>query len=285
MPDAVGEGFCKDENAGKDIMSKVGLIAGGGELPLEFTRAAKRRGERVVVFALLGMASPKLEEEAYKVYWLNIGQYRKFAFLLLKERVRRLALIGKVDKNVIYKEGPYDKEYTDALRGIGNKKDYSILEEVTRRLKKIGVEVIGGMEYLSDLMPGKGVLSRAMPDERIEGDMVFGFDIAKKLAGMDIGQTVVIKDKAVVAAEAMEGTDAAIERAGRIAGRGCVMVKVSRPEQDMRWDVPTVGPDTVSRLRENGFSALAIESGKMFLVDQKRSLEIADAAGIVVKAL
>jgi UDP-2,3-diacylglucosamine hydrolase len=123
-----------------------------------------------------------------------------------------------------------------------------------------------------------------LPDDRVVGDMLFGFESARKIAAMDIGQVVVVKDRAVVAVEAMEGTDATIERARSIAGKGCVMVKVSRPEQDMRWDVPTVGPETVARLAENSFSGMAIESGRMFFLDRDRALRLADENQIAVKA-
>ncbi|RKY42370.1 MAG: hypothetical protein DRP85_02955 [Candidatus Makaraimicrobium thalassicum] len=266
-------------------MKKVGLIAGEGTLPMEFVRSARKSGDTVVVFALQGMASSQLEEEADKVYWLKIGQYRKFAFLLIKERIRRMALVGKVRKNVIYDDGTYDKEARASLKSLRNKEDYSILEEVTRHLGRFGVEVIDGMQYLSHLLPDKGILSRGTPDKRVEEDIRFGYDIARKLAGMDIGQTVVVKDKTVVAVEAMEGTDATIARAGDIAGQGCVMVKVSRPNQDLRWDVPTVGPDTMTGLSAGRFSALAIESGKMFLIDKEKLIKIADANDIVVKVL
>ncbi len=266
-------------------MGKVALIAGAGVLPVEFVRAAKKAGDTVVVFAIRGMASSQLDKETDKVYWMDVGQYRKFGFLLLKERIKHLALVGKVDKSVIYKKGTYDEEARIALKSLQNKKDYSILEEITRHLGRIGVEVIDSMRYLSHLLPEKGVLSRAAPDARIEEDIKIGYDVAKEIAGMDVGQTVVVKERAVVAIEAMEGTDATIKRAREVAGRGCVMVKVSRPRQDPRWDVPTVGPDTMTGLSDNGFSALAIENGKMFLVDREELIKIADANNIVVKVI
>ncbi|MFH1846541.1 MAG: UDP-2,3-diacylglucosamine diphosphatase LpxI [Candidatus Omnitrophota bacterium] len=268
-------------------MKRVGLIAGGGTLPIEFIRSAVRQKEQVIVFALKGMALPEIEGEgAKRVYWMDIGQYKKFAFLLLKDRVRKLALIGKVRKNVIYeKEDTHDKEYSDGLKNMKNKKDYSILEDVTGHLARIGVEVIDSIKYLAHLMPEKGVLGGVIPNKSVEEDMQFGYDTAKKLAGMDIGQTIIVKDKTVVAVEAMEGTDAAIERGYEIAGQGCVMVKVSRPEQDMRWDIPTVGAETMQNLIKNKYKALAIESKKMFLVDKQKVIDQADSAGIVVQAL
>ncbi|MFH1878610.1 MAG: UDP-2,3-diacylglucosamine diphosphatase LpxI [Candidatus Omnitrophota bacterium] len=266
-------------------MRKIGLIAGGGDLPLEFVRSVKSHGDKIIVFALKDMALSQIEKEADKTYWMEIGQYRKFGFLLLTNRIRELVLMGKVDKKVIYKEGKYDREYSGSLKKLENKKDYSILGEITRHLRRIGVEVIDGIEYLSHLFPEKGVLSETLPDNRIEEDIAFGYEIVKKLADMDIGQTVVVKEKTIVAVEAMEGTDSTISRAGSIAGAGCVMVKVSRPRQDMRWDVPTVGPDTMRRLCENRFSAIAIENNRMFMLDRPEFIRGADENNLVVKVI
>jgi len=266
-------------------MKKIGLIAGGGSLPIEFINSAKEAGNKVVVFAINNMANEQVADLADKVYWMNVGQYKKFLFLLLKERIRQIALIGKVEKNVIYEKTKYDRKGWKTIKNLENKEDYSILAEVTRHLERFGITVIDAGKYLSHLIPEVGVLSRAMPDKRIEEDILFGYNIAKKLAGMDVGQTIIVKNKTVVAVEAMEGTDPAIKRAGKIAGEGCVMIKVGRPKQDMRWDVPTVGIDTIKRMAENRFSALAIESEKMFLVDRREFLWTADNNNIVVQVL
>ena len=265
-------------------MAKIGLIAGGGSLPLEFLRSARRRGETVVVFAIREMAPPGLEEEADRVYHLEINQYRKILYLSFRERVRRLAMVGKIEKAVIFDRERQDAAAREDLNRVVDKKDYTILEEWTRRLKRVGVEVIDGREYLGHLLPEGGVLGRVAPDERVTGDMRLGFETAKKVAAMDVGQVVVVKDRAVVAVEAMEGTDATIERARSIAGEGCVMVKVSRPAQDMRWDVPTVGPDTIARLAEHAFSGMAIESGGMFFLERERAIRLADESRIAVRA-
>ncbi|MFC1570159.1 lipid-A-disaccharide synthase [Candidatus Omnitrophota bacterium] len=266
-------------------MAKVGLIAGGGTLPVELLRSARRQGDKIVVFALEGSASPELDKEADKVYWLKIGEYKKFAFLLVKEGVRKIIFLGKVNKDEIYQSESRDAEFKSALKGMDNKKDSSIFDEITKHLSRIGVEVIDGLKYLPGLLAKAGILSDTIPTERVEKDIAFGFGIAKKIAGMDIGQTIVVKDGSVVAVEAMGGTDATIRRAREIAGSGCVMIKVARPEQDMRWDVPTIGPDTIRALAENEFSGLALESDKMFLLDTEEVKKLADASGIAVKVV
>ncbi|MCK4852162.1 MAG: UDP-2,3-diacylglucosamine diphosphatase LpxI [Candidatus Omnitrophica bacterium] len=266
-------------------MGKIGLLAGDGSLPVEFVRSAKKRDDTAVVFAVRGMASPVLDEEADKVYWLNIGQLARFLFLLKKERIDRIAFLGKIRKEVIYGGETPDTEMRDFVARVKDKQDYSILRKITDRLAKIGVTVIDTTAYLSALLPEKGVLGRVPPDARLKGDMEFGFDTAKKLAGMDIGQTVIVKDRTIVAVEAMEGTDAAIDRGKSIAGAGCVMVKVSRPDQDMRWDIPTVGRETMAKLIECKFSALAVENGRLYLLHKQELLEMADSKGIAVVAL
>jgi len=264
-------------------MKKVGLIAGEGTLPVEFVRAAHQRGEKVIVLALKDLASPQLGVDADKVYWLKFGQYGKALFLLLKERINRIVLLGKVRRDIVYKKDAYDDEGRDIFKNLKNKRDYSILSEITARLEKLGIEVIAPSEYLSHLLPEKGVLTGQGSGTDLEEDMKFGYITAKELAGMDIGQTIIVKDRTVVAAEAMEGTDATIERGRDIAGDGCVMVKVSRPDQDMRWDVPTVGPDTIKRLAINKYRGLAIESERMFLLDKEKCIELAKEAGIMIK--
>lgn len=266
-------------------MAKIGLVAGAGTLPVEFVLSAKSKGDRVVVFALETAGDSRLEDIADRVYRLKITQYRKFFFLLICNGIRELVMLGKVEKSSLYENGRTLKQYSRKLGRLSDRKDYSILKEITRKLALVGVKVTDGLAYLSHLLPKEGILTSASPDKRVSEDIAFGFDTAKKLAGMDIGQTVVIKDKTVVAVEAMEGTDAVIERSLSVAGAGCVMVKVSRPGQDMRWDVPVVGPETIKKLTLGKFSALAIESGKMFVVDIDDVVKAADLAGMTIQAL
>ncbi len=267
-------------------MPRTGIVAGAGSLPLDFVLSARAKGRDVIVFALEGAADRRLEEAAKgKVYWLKITQYKKLLFLLVIKGVRELVLLGKFEKSALYEKGRTLKQYSRKLGRLPDRKDYSILKEITRVLAFVGVKVTDGLEYLSHLVPTEGVLTATRPDKRVSDDISFGYDTAKKLAGMDIGQTVVIKDRSVVAVEAMEGTDAVIDRAFSIAGAGCVMVKVSRPGQDMRWDVPVVGPETIKKLSAGKFSALAVESGKMFVVDKEEVIKLADSVGMTVQVL
>lgn len=265
-------------------MGNIGLIAGEGQLPIEFLRAARAKGEKIVVFAIKGMADASIDKEADKVYWIDVREYGKSVFIVMKERLKHLVFLGKIKKKAIYEEN-FDNEGKKALKGLLNKKDTSFFKEAERRLKMMGIDVLSAADHLSHLLPEKGILTQKQADEKTNADMAFGYETAKTLAGMDVGQTVIVKEGNIVAVEAMEGTDATIARGREIAGDGCIMVKVARPVQDMRWDVPTVGPDTMTKLMENGYSAIAIEAGRMYLVEKERFLKMADAAGIVVKVI
>lgn len=264
-------------------MERIGLIAGGGELPIIFAKEARKKGAKVIGFAIKEMALPDFDTACDKAHRLSIGQVKKFLFLLLLEKIRKIAMLGKVDKSLIYDNSiKMDERALKFLNNAKAKNDYSILEKVTAEFKKLGIEVIDSVEYLSHLFPSKGVLTKRRPSEKEYEDISFGFGVAKEIAGMDIGQTVVVKDRTVVAVEAMEGTDRAIERAAALSGGGFVVVKVSRPKQDMRWDVPVVGPETIRLVAVNKGKALAIESERMFLVEKDTCLKLADKSGISI---
>lgn len=266
------------------MKDKLGLIAGGGDLPLEFVRSAAARGEKVTVFALKGAGDPVLDEVSDKVYWLDYDQYARMTFLMVRDRIKRLAMLGKVRKEHIYRDMT-DKSRRSFFNSVRDKKDYTLLRLLTEWLRKIGINVIDPSGYLAHLVPGSGTLSVLTPDNALDRDVKFGYIAAKKLSGMDIGQTVIVKNGEIVAVEAVEGTDAALERGKELAGEGCIMVKVARPDQDMRWDIPTVGLETMNNLVKNRYKAIAIESGKMFLVQKEEFLKKADDNGIVVIAI
>ena len=263
-------------------MERIGLIAGGGRLPVIFAKEARKRGVKVIGFAIKEMASPDFDKACDRVHRLGIGHTKKFFFLLLAERIKKIAMLGKVDKSIIYSEVDKDKKALKALDEAKDKNDYSILEKITSEIEKTGVKVISGIEYLSDILPSKGVLTKREPSEKEQEDISFGLERAREIARLDIGQAIVVKDKAVVAVEALEGTDRAIERAAELCGPGFSVIKVSRPEQDMRWDVPVVGPKTISLIAEKKGAALALEEKKMFLLDKDTCAEMANLKGISI---
>ena len=263
-------------------MERIGLIAGKGKLPVIFARKARKKGVKVIGFAIKEMALPEFDAACDKAHRLSIKEVKKFLFLLVVERVKKIVMLGKIDKSIIYRDIKKSEETLRVLADSKDKNDYSILGRITAELKKVGVEVISGLEYMGDFLPLKGVLTRHKPSRAEYEDINFGFKIAKEIAGMDIGQTVVIKDRSVVSVEAMEGTNRAIERAATLCGEGFTVVKVSRPEQDMRWDVPVVGSETIKLIAENKGKTLAIEEKRMFLVEKEASINLANDNNISI---
>ncbi len=263
-------------------MERIGLIAGGGEIPVIFAREARKKGVKVIGFAVKGLASPELEGVCSKVHWLGTNQIMKGLLLFAVERIRRIVMLGKIDKSIIYDTVKKDEGELARFKETPDKSDYSILDRVTAELKKRGVEVIDSLEYLSGLLPSKGVLAKRHLSAKEKEDVSFGFKIAKEIAQFDIGQTIVIKDKSVIAVEAVEGTDRTIKRAAELGVKEFTVVKVSRPKQDMRWDVPVVGPETLKLIADNGGKVLALEEKRMFLVDKDSCARLADKNDISI---
>ena len=263
-------------------MEKIGLIAGSGELPIIFAKEARKKGVKVIGFAINGIASPSLGKECDRIHWLTVGQIKKFIFLFTVERIKKIVMLGKVDKSIIYNGLKKDEKPLNFLKNSKDKSDYAILDKITSEFEKKGVKVIDALKYLSNLLPPKGVLTKKHPSQKEYNDISFGFKTAKEIARLDIGQSVIVKDKSIVSVEAMEGTDRTIERAAKFCGEGFIVVKVSRPQQDMRWDVPVAGPETIKLIAENKGRVLAIEEKKMFLVDKQSCVKIADDNNISI---
>ncbi len=249
-------------------MEKVGLLAGIGKLPVEFMRAAKHLGYEVVVIAVVSDVEPELAAEADAYYDINVAKLDKIIKTLKKNDVSKVTMIGKVTKEILFK-------------GL----KFPDLRAIKLLAAKDGLEVVDQTLYLKDLMPAIGVLSRRKPTEGEEDDIRFGFVTAKAMGGMDIGQTVVVKHKAVMAVEAIEGTDACIRRGGALGREKSVVVKVAKPNQDPRFDVPAVGRQTILSMIESNCNVLAMEAGRTLFVEQDEVLRLADSHGIVICAV
>ena len=263
-------------------MERIALIAGGGELPVILAKKARKKGVKVIGFAIKKMASPDLDVACDRVHWFDLSQVNKFFFMLLIERVKKIVMLGKVDKTVIYEGIKKGNKGLNHFKGLEDKSDYAVLDKITSEFEKRGIKVISGIEYLSDLFPTAGVLTKKQPSEKEREDISFGFKMAKEIARLDIGQTIIVKDKTVVSVEAMEGTDRTIERAAKLCGEGFVVVKTSRPEQDMRWDIPVIGPATIRQIADSRGAVLALEAKKMFLVDKEACIKLADDNNISI---
>jgi DUF1009 family protein len=264
-------------------MARIGLVAGAGELPAVFAKEAKRKGDEVIAFGLKGITAPKLEALVDKMHWFEWGQLQKAIFTGLTERVKSVVWLGKVDKSVILK----DEKKLDAISqniygNLRDKTDSSIMKGISAVLDKVGIEVLEVTSYLSGLMPSAGVLTDRKPTAAEEKDIEKGKEIARELAKFDIGQTICIKDGCVLALEGPEGTDAAIKRAGELSGGGFAVIKMARPNQDMRFDVPLVGPATLNALISAKGTLLAMEKSKTLLIDRDEVISLANRSGISV---
>jgi UDP-2,3-diacylglucosamine hydrolase len=262
-----------------------GLIAGNGRFPFLVLEGARSQGIEMAVIALKEEASPELEQVAKRLHWVSLGELSKAIELMQREGVKRAVMAGQVKHNKIFSAIRPDWKLAKLLFSLPRKNTDSLIGAVAKVFEEEGIQLVDSTLFLKPLLPEAGVLTRRAPNDREAADMEYGLVVARRLAGMDIGQTVVIADRACVAVEAMEGTDETIARAARFAnGKPLVVVKVSKPQQDMRFDVPVVGLPTVKGMGAAGATALAIDASRTLLFDRIRLIETADAAGITIQA-
>lgn len=264
---------------------RVGLIAGRGRLPVLAAAGIRRAGCEPVVVALAEEADPGIAAEAVRYTEISVTELGRMAAFLREHGVRRLVMAGKVHKAPYFAGVEVDRELLAILAALPRKNDDALLGAVAGYFHSAGLTVLPQDAFLRDLLVPRGVLSRRVPDEREQADIAFGFEMAKRVGELDFGQSVVVKGRAVLAVEAVEGTDETIRRGGRYGHGGAVLVKVSKPQQDPRFDVPTVGPDTIAAMREAGVATLAFEAEKTFLIDRASTLGQADEAGMAVVAV
>lgn len=262
-----------------------GLIAGNGRFPFLVLEGARSQGIEMAVIALKEEASPELEKAARRVHWVSLGELSKTIDLMHQEGVTQAVMAGQVKHNKIFSSIRPDWKLAKLLFSLPRKNTDALIGAVARVLEDEGIRLVDSTLFLKPLLPEAGVLTRRAPNEHEAEDIAYGRGLAQQIAGMDIGQTVVIADRACVAVEAMEGTDEVIARAARIAaGKPLVVVKVSKPDQDMRFDVPVIGLSTIQQMRDAGATALAVDAARTLLFDKKQLIELADAAGIAIQA-
>ena len=267
-------------------MKKIGLIAGVGRLPVEFARAARGMGVHVIGIGVLPEVDPELAQVAHSYEYINIAKLDRIFKVLKREKVTEITLLGKINKELVYahKELP-DLRVLKIFSRLKNFSDDTLTLALVDELAAEGISVLDQTELLRPLMPQPGVLSKRQPTEAELADMRFGLNMAKKIGGLDIGQTVVVKNRAIMAVEAIEGTDACIRRGGQLGRGGVTVAKSAKPQQDMRFDVPGVGPDTIDSMIQAGAVALVIEAGRTLVVDREKMLEKADRQAITIVAM
>jgi len=262
---------------------KYGLIAGGGRFPLLVLRSAKQQGHEVVAVAVKEEASPEIEQCADRCYWISLGQLSKLIKILHEEKISEAVMAGRVRHSRIYSSIRPDWHLMKLLASLPRKNTDSLIGAVANVLADEGIRLIDSTVFLQPLLAGEGLLSDRAPTEDEKADIQYGREVAAALAGFDIGQTVVICEKACVAVEAMEGTNAVILRAGEFSnGRRLSVVKAAKPKQDMRFDVPVVGPTTIAKMCQVNATVVALEAGRTLLIDRDELLKAANSAAIAI---
>jgi len=268
------------------VPGRLALIAGNGRFPFLVLDAARDQGIDPLVVAIKEEASPELAQTASEVRWLSLGEVSKLLEILNAERVTRVLLAGQVKHAQLFSSIEPDGLLRRALKGMRRRSTDALIGAFVRMLEGRGIEVVDSTIFLKPLLPDAGPLTGRAPDPSELADITYGREIAKKIAGLDIGQTIVVADRACLAVEAMEGTDATIERAAKLSnGRRLVVVKVSKPRQDMRFDVPVVGLKTIRVMGQATARVLAIDAGKTLLFERERMIKEADQAGIAIVAM
>ncbi len=263
----------------------LGLIAGNGKFPILFAQAAKQKNFRIVAAAVQGDTSFWLKFFVDKVRWFKVGELKKLFEYFRQEGICEVIMAGQVDPNNLFDERlELDEEFEKLYTALKDRKADTIFGAIAERLQAEGMRLMDSTMLLNDYLAPQGTLTRRGPSLMELDDMAFGRNIAKAMGSLDVGQTVVVKEKAIVAIEAMEGTDKTILRGGKIARQGAVVVKMSKPAQDNRFDVPVIGPRTIRSMIRSNAKCLAIEAGKTLIIDRSVCVRLADKAGICIVA-
>jgi len=261
---------------------RIGLVAGYGAFPLELAHTLKNNGFAVHVAAIQEEACPSIEDIADTVTWVSVGQIKKLIKTMQSHDVTDLIFAGKVQKIHLFRNFKPDLLAAKILFQAKNKKDDSLMLGIVKALEDKGITVRSQIEFSGDLLAGEGHLFGPKPTEQMLKDMQFGFPQAKAIAGLDIGQTIVVKDEAVLAVEAIEGTDEAIKRGGVLGKSDVTVVKVAKPNQDPRFDVPAMGVGTLETMAASGCTAIGIEAGQTLLIEKDKLEDVAKDLGITI---
>ncbi|MBN1919003.1 MAG: UDP-2,3-diacylglucosamine diphosphatase LpxI [Verrucomicrobia bacterium] len=267
-------------------MPTLGLIAGNGRLPFLVARAYKEQpGHRVVAVGFKGDTDPSLAEFVDEFAWIGVGQLGRLIRHFKAAGAEEAVMAGQITPARLFSKIAFDVRGLKVYAGLKDRKADTIFAAVARELDKDSIRLVESTRYLDEHLPAEGVLTKRQPAHQQLEDVAFGAGIARELGRLDVGQAVVVKDRAVVAVEAIEGTNETIARGGRLGGAGVVVVKMAKPDQDLRFDVPVIGPKTIEAMVEAKAALIAIEAKRTFLVEEKATLAAADAAGICVMAI
>ena len=265
---------------------RIGLIAGNGRFPFLALDAARSLGHAVTVVAIREEADAEIEAAASapdtEVHWVSLGQLGRCITILKDAGVSRALMAGQVKHTKLFAGVMPDLTLLSVLSRLKTRNTDALISAVADVLEENGIELVNSTSFLETLLAGSGALTRRAPTADETADLAFGYTMADTVAELDIGQTIVVKDRAVVAVEAMEGTDEVITRAGRLVGAGTCVVKVAKPQQDMRFDVPVVGMGTIRTMQKAGATVLSVDAGRALVLDGEAVFRTADEAGIAV---
>jgi DUF1009 family protein len=260
----------------------IGLIAGGGQFPLMVAEAARKQGLHVVAAAHLGETEPSLSEQVDDIVWIKLGQLGRLIKTLKKKGVNKALMAGSIGKRRMFENIRPDMRGLAVMSKLAIFHDDDILRAVARELAEEGIEIVSAASYVPGLVAPPGCLTKRRPRKTEKEDIDFGWEVAKELGRLDIGQCVVVRRKTVLALEAIDGTDETILRGGRLAREKAVVIKVSKPAQDLRFDLPSVGLETISVMSRVKASVLAVEAGKTLIFDKSEVIKYADGVGISI---
>lgn len=270
------------ENSGGSRISRVGLIAGSGQFPMIFAHAARQASVRVLAVGFEGETDPSLSRYVDEFHLLKLGQLNRLIRTFRDAGITHAAMAGAINKTRLYTRIRPDWRAVRFLGRLRNKKDDSLLRALADELESEGIVIQPSTIFLPDLLAPEGILTRRKPNRREQSDIAFGWAMAKAIGRLDIGQCVVVRNQAVLAVEGIDGTDATILRGGRLCREGAVVIKVSKPIQDLRFDVPAVGSDTIESMKRANARVLVVEAGRTLMFDRDKMIDAADAAGISV---
>lgn len=260
----------------------LGLVAGGGQFPLLCAKAARRQGRGIVAVAHKGETDPLLSEEVDQIEWVYLGQLGKLIKTLKKAGASEAIFAGSITKTRIFKDVRPDLRAINLWRRLGNRLDDGILRSIAAELEQEGIQILPSTVLLKELLLPSGVLTRCEPSESQWEDIDFGWKLAREIGRLDIGQCLVVKDRAVLAVEAIEGTDQTIRRGGQLGGPGAVVIKVCKPTQDTRFDLPSVGVGTIEQMIRVKASVLAVEAGRTLFFDRDSTVDLANRSSIAI---
>lgn len=268
------------------LENKQCLIAGNGNLPVIMAQNAKSNGFEVVAISLSSDNQKELQKYCSRVVPLGCGELEKIRDFLIKEEIKQLTFLGKVSKTMLIKRPKFDKTAIRLMKEAPKLNDDAVMLIVINELEKLGITILDQTIFIKNLMVSKGVLTKKMPNEEQTNDIEYGYNIAREMGKNDIGQSVVVKNKMIMAVEAIEGTDACIKRGGKLAKkRNAIVVKVAKPHQDKRFDIPAVGLQTLKVMRKYGANVLALQAGETIIVDQEKMIEYADKHDMIIAAV